>query len=107
MAQSQREVLDALLDTQVSHELSIIKLSEPISGPLKQNGADRASDVSAEVFENPTPASLEADLAHYKVCYFLFAEILIVDPSLGTLFETPILLPRASHQGEVYTRHCW
>ncbi|PMD54237.1 uncharacterized protein K444DRAFT_655787 [Hyaloscypha bicolor E] len=66
MAQSHSEVLDALLDTQASHELSIIKLSEPISGPLKQNGAERTSDVSAEVFENPTPASLEADLAHYK-----------------------------------------
>ncbi|KAE9370631.1 hypothetical protein N431DRAFT_412197 [Stipitochalara longipes BDJ] len=66
MAQSHDEVLQALLDAQTSHELSIIKLSEPISGPLKQNGTERTSDVSAEVLENPTPASLEADLAHYK-----------------------------------------
>jgi hypothetical protein len=68
MAQSHDEILETLLDAQNSHELSIIKLSEPISGSLKQNGAERTSDVSAEVFENPTPASLEADLAHYKVC---------------------------------------
>ena len=68
MASPHGEVLEALLDAQNSHELSIIKLSEPISGALKQHGAERTSDVSAEVFENPTPASLEADLAHYKVC---------------------------------------
>jgi hypothetical protein len=68
MAQSHGDVLDTLLGAQASHELSIIKLSEPISGPLKQNDAERTSDVSAEVFENPTPASLEADLAHYKAC---------------------------------------
>jgi hypothetical protein len=67
MANSHGEVLEALLDAQKSHELSIIKLSEPISSVLKQHGAERTSDVSAEVFENPTPASLEADLAHYKV----------------------------------------
>ncbi len=67
MAQSHSEVLQALLDAQNSNELSIIKLSEPISGPLKPNAGERTSDVSAEVFEKPTPASLEADLAHYKV----------------------------------------
>jgi hypothetical protein len=68
MAQSHGEVLETLLHAQKSHELSIIKLSEPVSGPLKPNPGERTSDVSAEVFENPTPASLEADLAHYKVC---------------------------------------
>lgn len=66
MANSHGEVLETLLDIQNSHDLSIIKLSEPISGALKQNGEKRTSDVSAEVFENPTPASLKADLAHYK-----------------------------------------
>jgi hypothetical protein len=68
MAQSHGEILEALLNAQKSHEPSIIKLSEPVSGPLKSNPGERTSDVSAEVFENPTPASLEADLAHYKVC---------------------------------------
>ena len=67
MAQPHEEVLETLLEAQNAHELSIIKLSEPVSGHLKQNLGERTSDVSAEVFENPTPASLEADLAHYKV----------------------------------------
>jgi hypothetical protein len=67
MAQSHGKVLEALLEAQNSNDLSIIKLSEPVSGPLKQNTEERTSDVSVEVFENPTPASLEADLAHYKV----------------------------------------
>jgi len=65
MAQSYEEILENLLESQNSHELSIVKLSEPISGPLKQSG-ERTSDVS-ETSENPSPASLEADLAHYKV----------------------------------------
>ena len=67
MAQSQDEILETLLDAQKSHELSIIKLSEPISGSLQQSAGERSSDVSAEGFESPTPASLEADLSHYKV----------------------------------------
>jgi len=66
MAQTHGAVLEALLHAQNSHELCIIKLSEPVSGPLKPNAGPRTSDVSAEVFENPTPASLGADLAHYK-----------------------------------------
>lgn len=67
MAQSHEEILDTILEAQKSHELSIIKLSEPVSGPIKQKAGERTSDVSADVFENPSPASLEADLAHYKV----------------------------------------
>jgi len=65
MARSYDEVLETLLESQNSHEFSIIKLSEPISGPVKISG-ERTSDAS-ESSENPSPASLEADLAHYKV----------------------------------------
>ena len=68
MANSYDEVLEMLAEAPNSSELSIIKLSEPISGPLQQNPGERTSDVSADVFDNPSPASLEADLAHYKVC---------------------------------------
>jgi hypothetical protein len=71
MARSHKDVLEELLKSQSSNELSILKLSEPVSGSLKQNQGERTSDVSADAFENPTPASLEADLAHYKVCYTL------------------------------------
>ncbi|KAG9245352.1 hypothetical protein BJ878DRAFT_574932 [Calycina marina] len=59
------EAIEALQKSQSSYEFSILKLSEPISGSVKQTG-ERTSDVSADAFENPTPASLEADLAHYK-----------------------------------------
>jgi hypothetical protein len=65
---SNQQILDELLQTQSSHELSIIKLGEPLAAPLKNQSGDRRSDVSADVFDNPTPASLEADLEHYKVC---------------------------------------
>ena len=44
--------------------LSIIRLSEPISARAISN---RTSDVSEAAFDNPSPASLEADLSHYKV----------------------------------------
>ncbi|PBP28419.1 hypothetical protein BUE80_DR000561 [Diplocarpon rosae] len=66
MAQSHEEILKVILEAQNGHGLSIIKLSEPVSGQLKQKAGERTSDVSADVFDNPTPASLQADLAHYK-----------------------------------------
>ena len=44
--------------------LSIIRLSEPVGAPQT---APRTSDVSNSALDNPTPASLEADLSHYKV----------------------------------------
>jgi hypothetical protein len=66
MAQDYSEILERLLEVQDSHPFSIIKLSEPISAGF-DNGRTRTSDVSADSSGNPTPASLEADLAHYKV----------------------------------------
>ena len=66
MAQDFSDVLERLHRVQGSHSLSILKLSEPISAGLDNNGT-YSSDVSADSLENPTPASLEADLAHYKV----------------------------------------
>ena len=50
--------------------LSIIRLSEPISVAPNSH---RTSDASSSAFDNPSPASLEADLNHYKVS-------LIIDP---------------------------
>ncbi|KAK2601012.1 hypothetical protein N8I77_010495 [Diaporthe amygdali] len=69
------KVLRDLEDLQSKHEISIIKLSEPISSALPQAGQDanstRTSDVSSSSVD-ATPASLEADLAHYKE---LFAKL--------------------------------
>ena len=45
--------------------LSIIRLSEPISAVPTESS--RTSDASSSAFENASPASLEADLGHYKV----------------------------------------
>lgn len=67
MAHSHEEVLETLLEAQNAHELSIIKLSDPISRHLKHNLGERTPDLSTQSLEDPTPASLEADLAHYKV----------------------------------------
>ena len=47
-----------------STPLSLIRLSEPISAPLTST---RSSDASLSGLENPSLASLEADLIHYKV----------------------------------------
>jgi hypothetical protein len=69
MAQSHENVLEALMESQGSYEFSFLKLSEPIAGPLKKQPGERTSDISKDAFENPSPASLEADLAHYKVAY--------------------------------------
>lgn len=66
MARSHEEILRLLEGSQQKNELSIIKLSEPISNTTKPNGNARTSDVSAEGMEDPSPASLEADLTHYK-----------------------------------------
>jgi hypothetical protein len=65
MADSQhvQNVIQGLRALQ-AEPLSIIKLSEPISATATSH---RTSDVSTSAFDNPSPASLEADLSHYKV----------------------------------------
>ncbi|KUI61999.1 Kinetochore protein Sos7 [Cytospora mali] len=64
--QKAEKVLRSLEDLQAKHEISIIKISEPISSALPQDANNvRTSDVSNSSVDT-TPASLEADLAHYK-----------------------------------------
>lgn len=70
------KVLQDLEDLQSKHEITILKLSEPISSALPHTSQDgtttaRTSDVSNSSVD-ATPASLEADLAHYKE---LFAKL--------------------------------
>ncbi|KAF4339416.1 hypothetical protein FBEOM_6701 [Fusarium beomiforme] len=73
MAQPNAEkVLEVLNKLQSSQEISIIKLSEPISSSKPQDARQRTSDASNSAFDAPTPASLTADLAHYKE---LFAKL--------------------------------
>lgn len=65
------KVLQSLEDLQ-SREISIVKLSEPISSSVPQDARQRTSDASNASLDAPTPASLRADLAHYKE---LFAKL--------------------------------
>ncbi|EGU74481.1 hypothetical protein FOQG_01512 [Fusarium oxysporum f. sp. raphani 54005] len=66
------KVLETLNKLQSSQEISIIKLSEPISSSRPQDARQRTSDASNSAFDAPTPAGLTADLAHYKE---LFAKL--------------------------------
>lgn len=66
------QVLGTLEDLQSSNEISIIRLSEPITSSVSQDARPRTSDASNASFDAPTPASLEADLEHYKE---LFAKL--------------------------------
>lgn len=60
------DTLSALKELQ-TEELSIIKISKPISTASLQDTAARTSDASQDAFESPTPTSLQDDLSHYKV----------------------------------------
>lgn len=66
------KVLETLDKLQSNQEISIIKLSEPIISATPQDARQRTSDASVASLDAPTPASLEADLAHYKE---LFAKL--------------------------------
>ncbi|KAK7420682.1 hypothetical protein QQX98_002677 [Neonectria punicea] len=66
------KVLGALEQIQSTNDISIIKLSEPILSSSLQDSRQRTSDASNASLDAPTPAGLEADLAHYKE---LFAKL--------------------------------
>jgi hypothetical protein len=64
------EILSQLSSLQESHELSIIKISEPISAEPRATDAtgNRSSDAyTDDGHGSPSPLSLETDLTHYKV----------------------------------------
>ena len=64
------KILEDLKAQQAARPLSILRLAEPISNSAQRTGSpsNRVSDASNSEIENPTPANLEADLLHYKVC---------------------------------------
>ncbi|KAK1991483.1 hypothetical protein LX36DRAFT_753562 [Colletotrichum falcatum] len=67
------EVLRKIEDLSENHEISIIRLSEPISSAVAQESRQqRTSDASNASQDAATPASLDADLEHYKE---LFAKL--------------------------------
>ncbi|KAH8729686.1 hypothetical protein BGZ61DRAFT_346584 [Ilyonectria robusta] len=66
------KALGTLEQLQSTHEISIIRLSEPILSASSNDARQRTSDASNASLDAPTPAGLEADLAHYKE---LFAKL--------------------------------
>ena len=71
MASQADEALKALDELQADYSLSIIKLSDSITFPdgAAETGTTRSSDASAanDEDQDTNPATLRADLAHYKV----------------------------------------
>ncbi|RHZ47994.1 uncharacterized protein CDV56_101320 [Aspergillus thermomutatus] len=78
--------------------LAIIRISEPISSSDAENRnpspSKRTSDVSA--IDNPTPASLEADLTHYKELFsklrFSYVEQVTKEKFLRAIVGDPPLV---------------
>jgi len=66
--QDMSDVQQALAKLQ-KYELSILRLSEPITAPHTKDASKRSSEVSQDGLDNPSPAQLASDLSHYKVCY--------------------------------------
>jgi DNA repair exonuclease SbcCD ATPase subunit len=63
-----QDVLATLQSINADHEISILKLSEPISSSVtqSQDPHQRTSDISTSSLDATTPSSLEADLTHYR-----------------------------------------
>ncbi|KAI0182503.1 hypothetical protein EV127DRAFT_449457 [Xylaria flabelliformis] len=68
------QILAELRALVAKQEITILKLSEPISTEIAQlqDKAQRTSDISSSSLDATTPASLEADLTHYRE---LFAKL--------------------------------
>ncbi len=67
MATTISDVTSVLQSIQRDQELAILKLRSAIASEAIDDAGKRSSDVSATSAQNATPASLEADLVHYKV----------------------------------------
>ncbi|KAH8802685.1 hypothetical protein F5884DRAFT_823831 [Xylogone sp. PMI_703] len=97
------QVLRELKKAQQNYEVSIIKLSEPASGGLQQQSRERTSDVSADAEEIPTPASLQADLVHYKELFsklrFSYVEQVTKEKFIRAIVGDPPLI--VEHQENV------
>lgn len=67
-------VLSKLRSLSASQEITILKLSEPITAAVTQlqDPHQRTSDISASSLDATTPSSLEVDLTHYRE---LFAKL--------------------------------
>ncbi|RAL12161.1 uncharacterized protein BO97DRAFT_390374 [Aspergillus homomorphus CBS 101889] len=91
-------------------QLNIIRISEPIFSPAAENQnatpSKRHSDVSS--VDNPTPASLEADLSHYKELFsklrFSYVEQVTKEKFLRAIVGDPPLVVGHNENVELETQ---
>ncbi|KAJ5594319.1 uncharacterized protein N7459_000527 [Penicillium hispanicum] len=90
--------------------LAIIRISEPISdvGDANFSPSKRASDVSVSNLSDPTPASLEADLTHYKELFsklrFSYLEQVTKEKFLRAIVGDPPLVVGHNENVELETQ---
>ncbi|KAJ6087306.1 hypothetical protein N7467_006220 [Penicillium canescens] len=113
MTDTSAEALAALqeLDKEgdLKKRLAIVRISEPISldgGHSGPSPSKRRSDVS--VFEDPTPASLEADLSHYKELFsklrFSYLEQVTKEKFLRAIVGDPPVIVGHNENTELETQ---
>lgn len=112
---SPSKALAKLQELQKEHEdpkkqLAILRISEPIASASdvevpNRSPSKRSSDVSADPYENPTPASLEADLTHYKELFsklrFSYLEQVTKEKFLRAIVGDPPLVVGHSENVEL------
>ncbi|CAG8081526.1 unnamed protein product [Penicillium olsonii] len=115
MASSSAEALAALQQLEQSGDLkkrlTIVRISEPIStdvGSSYASASRRGSDVSTSNMENPTPASLEADLSHYKELFsklrFSYVEQVTKEKFLRSIVGDPPVIVGHNENMELETQ---
>ncbi|CEJ57153.1 hypothetical protein PMG11_05858 [Penicillium brasilianum] len=91
-------------------KLAIIRISEPISdvGGSNPSPSKRGSDVSISNLNDPTPASLEADLTHYKELFsklrFSYLEQVTKEKFLRAIVGDPPLVVGHNENVELETQ---
>ncbi|EJT79611.1 hypothetical protein GGTG_04695 [Gaeumannomyces tritici R3-111a-1] len=105
--------LDALAS---KHELTVVRLSEPITSAVEQLEAAignnnpggttaRTSDISTASLDAPTPASLEADLTHYKELFaklrFSYVEQVTKEKFIRAIVGDPPLIVDPAENAEL------
>ncbi|KAJ5426069.1 hypothetical protein N7465_001139 [Penicillium sp. CMV-2018d] len=115
MANSSSEALAALQQLEengnLKDRLAIIRISEPIStevGGSYPSPSKRTSDVSVSNFDDPTPALLEADLAHYKELFsklrFSYLEQVTKEKFLRAIVGDPPMIVGHNENMELETQ---
>ncbi|KAL8380625.1 hypothetical protein RB595_005072 [Gaeumannomyces hyphopodioides] len=101
------------------HELTVVRLSEPITSAVEQSEAAisnsaggttaRISDISTASLDAPTPASLEADLEHYKELFaklrFSYVEQVTKEKFIRAIVGDPPLIVDPAENAELEARN--